>query len=83
MVKGPAESDKLIYAETNFIKNNVLKKFMISYRQYPKFHRHNQTFDQQNKTYCFGIDIRLLFLVSIARTAGMNASVKRQGIRVN
>ena len=54
---------------------------MISYRQYPESHTYNQTFDQQNKTYCFGIDIRLLFLVSIARTAGMNMSVKRQGIR--
>ena len=64
-----------------FIKNNVLRKFMISFRQYLKSYRHNQTFDQQNKTYCFGIDIRLLFLVSIAKTAGMNMSVKRQEIR--
>ena len=29
-------------------------------------------------TYCFGIDIRLLFLVSIARTTGMNMSVKKR-----
>ena len=64
-----------------FIKNNVLRKFMITSRQYLKSYRHNQTFDQQNKTYCFGIDIRLLFLVSIARTAGMNMNVKRQEIR--
>ena len=41
---------------------------------------HNQTFDLQPKTYCFGIDIRLLFLVSIARTSGMNMSVERQRI---
>ena len=41
---------------------------------------HNQTFDLQPKTYCFGIDIRLLFLVSIARTPGMNMSVERQRI---
>ena len=48
--------------------------------QYTEFYGHNQTFDQQSKTYCFGIDIRLLFLVSIATTTGMNRSVKRQGI---
>ena len=53
---------------------------MISYRQYAESHRYNQTFDEQPKTYCFGIDIRLLFLVSITRTTGMNMSVERQGI---
>ena len=37
-------------------------------------------FDYQPKTYCFGIDIRLLFLVSIARTTGINMSVERQRI---
>ena len=31
-------------------------------------------------TYCFGIDIRLLFLVGIAKTTDMNMSVERQGI---
>ena len=36
---------------------------------------HNQIFDLQPKTYCFGIDIRLLFLVSIARATGMNIRV--------
>ena len=51
-----------------------------SYRQYTEYYRHNQTFDQQPKTYCFGIDIRLLFLVSKARTAGMNMSVERHRI---
>ena len=66
----------------NFIKNNVglLRKLIISYRQYTESCRHNQTFDYQPKTCCFGIDIRLLLLVSIARTTGMNMSVERQGI---
>ena len=51
---------------------------MISYRQYPESYKHNQTFDYQPKTYCFGINIRLLFLVSIANTKGMNMSVEKQ-----
>ena len=32
------------------------------------------------QTYCFGIDIRILFFISTARTTGMNMSVERQGI---
>ena len=36
--------------------------------------------NKQPKTYCFGIDIRLLFLVNIAKTAGINMNVERQGI---
>ena len=55
-------------------------QLIISYRQYPELYRHNQTFDQQSKTYCFGIDIRLLFLVSVARTTGTNMSIERQRI---
>ena len=59
------------------------KKVVINsycYRQYPESSRHNQTFDLQPKTYCFAIEIRLLFLVSIARSTGMNMSVERQRI---
>ena len=41
---------------------------------------HNQIFDEQPKTYCLGIDIRLLFFATIARTKGIKISVKRQGI---
>ena len=52
----------------------------MSYRQYPESYRHNQTYDLQPKTYCFDIDIRLLFLLSVARTIGMNISVERQRI---
>ena len=54
---------------------------MISYSQYLESYRHNQTFDQQPKTSCIGIAIRLLSLVSIARTtAGMTMSTERRGI---
>ena len=53
---------------------------MISYGQYLESYSHNQTFDYQPKIYCFGIDIRLLFLVSIARTTGMNMSEEWQAI---
>ena len=28
-----------------FFKNNVLRKLIISYRQYTEFYRHNQTYD--------------------------------------
>ena len=42
--------------------------------------KHNQIFDLQPKTCCFGIDICLLFFVSIVRTTGMNMSLERQGI---
>ena len=52
----------------------------ISYRQYTESYRHNQTLDQQPKTYGFGIDIRLLFFVSTVRITGMNMSVERQKI---
>ena len=34
--------------------------------------------NSRSKTYCFGIDFRLLFLVSVARTTGMNMSAERQ-----
>ena len=52
---------------------------MISYRQYTtESCRHNQTFDLQPKTYCFGIDIRLLFLVSIARPTNRYEHERRQ-----
>ena len=50
------------------------------YQQYTESYRHNQTFDLQPKAYCFGIDIRFLFLVSVARITGMNMSVERQRI---
>ena len=53
---------------------------IISYRQYTESYRHNQTFNQQPKRYCFGVDIRILFLVSIARITGMNKSVESQRI---
>ena len=53
------------------------KDLIISYRQYTESYNHSQTFDQQSKTYCFGIDVRLLFLVRIARFTGMNMSVER------
>ena len=59
---------------------NVLRKLIISYKQCPESYRHNHTFDQQLKIYFFGIDIRLLFLLSIARTTGMNMSVETQEI---
>ena len=71
----------MIYLQSKVqtIKNKLLKK-LISYRQYPESCRHNQTFVEQPIIYRFGIDIRFLFLVSIARTIGMNMSVERQGI---
>ena len=53
---------------------------MIGYRQYPESYRQSQTFDLPPKTYCFRIDIRLLFLVSIARNTDINMSVERKGI---
>ena len=59
-------------------KNNVLRNFVISNRQCTESYRHSQTFGPM--AYCFGIDIRLLFLVSIARTTGMNMSVERYAI---
>ena len=74
--KSPKKYVKVIL----LIKNNVLRKLIISRRQYPESCRHNQTFDLQPMTYCFGIDICLLFLVSIARTTGMNIRVERQRI---
>ena len=61
-------------------KNSETNIETIDIRQYTESRRHNQTFDLQPKTCCFGIDIRLLFLVSIARTIGMNMSVERQRI---
>ena len=52
----------------------------LSSRRYTESYWHNQIFDQPPKTYCFGINIRLLLLVSIARTTGMKMSVERQRI---
>ena len=70
----------LQYKHGKKIKSNVLRKLIISCREYAESYRHNQTFDLQPKTYYCGIDIRLSFLVSIARTTDMNMSVERQGI---
>ena len=53
------------------VLQNFLRKNLFSIHpniQYTESYRHNQTFDEQPKTYCFGIEIRFLFLVSIART---------------
>ena len=36
---------KLKKSFKQFIKKNVLRKLIISYRQYPEFYRHNQNFD--------------------------------------
>ena len=32
-------------AKLFIVKNNVLRKLIISHRQYPESYRHNQTFD--------------------------------------
>ena len=43
---------------------------------YPFGGSYSQVKNHWFKTYCFGIDFHLLFLVSIIRTAGMNMSVE-------
>ena len=58
-----AGTENFVCIDEYIVKNNVLKKLIISYRQYTESYKHNQTYDQQPKTYSFGIDIRLLFLV--------------------
>ena len=36
---------QLLTKKNKFVKNNVIRKLIISYRQYPESYRHNQTFD--------------------------------------
>ena len=56
---------------------------MVSYRQYPESLRHNRTYDELAKTYCFEIDPLLLFFVHIASTTGINMAKKDKELLIN
>ena len=56
---------------TVFYSLRIVATLLENARKLLKFH---------TVIYCFGVDIRLLFLVSMARITDMLVSVERQGI---
>ena len=66
-----------------FIKNNVLKKLIISYRQYTESYRHIKLLINSQRNTVFWIDIRHLFLVYLYSGNQIKVATKLYRVLLN